>query len=242
MHKVTSISLAFTLLFSSCSIDDQSEQMNSEAIELDEAKVASAQKEFPLVGPEEAPVFEVVQSESFRIPTPDFDLYIAGYDGYFVKGRKKITRGDTIFVESQLGERVEGSLMKIVPKNGEDFVIYQSHINNLSIMNEGPHCDLVDWKYYQSEPTRLETKNGVFIADAYLPADYSKFVDVNMEEFRQAVEEHCGADWRALIEDIDRPTKYPSGVMLSTIVLKVVYSMDGEEKEQLIYVEVPMGC
>ena len=115
----------------------------------------------------------------------------------------------------------------------------------MTIMDEGPHCDLKEWKHYYSEWKKLnyDLKENVFISDLYEQEDWDKFIDVNINELKTAVEKECGDYWSVHIKDIKNVYEYPIGVSMSRIFLKILLTDENDIiTEKTISFEIPMGC
>ena len=112
-------------------------------------------------------------------------------------------------------------------------------------MNEGPHCDLTEWKHYYSEWKKLNynVEENSFISDSYKRKDWEKFISVSVNELKKAVEKECGGNWSDLIEDIKSVNEYPCGVSMSRIFLKILLTDENDlVSERIISFEIPMGC
>ena len=111
-------------------------------------------------------------------------------------------------------------------------------------MDEGPHCDLTEWKHYNSKWKELRIIDGEFITASYRETDWEKFIEVNMNELREAVRNQCGDRWAEQIKDIKSPNEYPCGVSTSRIFLKIewINLLENIKSEQIISFEIPMGC
>jgi len=152
---------------------------------------------------------------------------------------------DTIRLYPELAETIDGKSISIASSTVSEFTIEQRYETSVTIMNEGPHCDLTEWKHYSSNWKRLHQKeDGTFIADTYTDDDYSRFPQVSIDELNQAVREHCGDNWLEYIQNIKSPHDHPSTVTISRIFLKI----NGRQKDtgkivtRLIIIEMPMGC
>ncbi len=124
--------------------------------------------------------------------------------------------------------------------------VFQRHQNSISISNEGPHCDLLDYKHFNSswKPlVKYPNSNNIFKIIVINPEDYNKFIEVNMEELKEHVKNHCGEKWAKLMETSRSVNDYPIGVTMSQIQLKIVMTdIDGYKTEKIIVFELPMGC
>jgi hypothetical protein len=152
---------------------------------------------------------------------------------------------DTVEIYAELGETIEGQLLSISSDKLKDLTVEQRYETSVTIMNEGPHCDLTNWKHFYSEWNHLQAnQKGKFICDKYSEKDYEKFPKVSIDELIQKVKEQCGEEWFELVEKVKSPTEYPSGVGISRYFLKVtgINKDNGQIVTKLIIVETPMGC
>lgn len=151
---------------------------------------------------------------------------------------------DTAFVFLDIGETIEGFTAKIKKNKEVNIKVYQRFENSITIMNEGPHCDLIDWKHYDSNWRELKIENEEFILDGYTILDSEKFLNISMNEIRKAVNIHCGKEWEEHIKNVKSPNEYPCGISTSRIFLKIkiMNPVDKSIKEKIISFEIPMGC
>lgn len=162
-------------------------------------------------------------------------------------GDSVLKQGDTISVTLDLGETIQDKTIKI--KHHEDYQkieIFQKHENSITIMDEGPHCDLTHWKHYYSSwvPLKQISEKNQFKTIAYSQDSWNKFVDFDVLELKRAVKEHCGDDWNNLIsKDITPLNQLNVGVSISTIYFKIIFTdLDGDKAEKIIAFNIPMGC
>jgi hypothetical protein len=175
----------------------------------------------------------------------EFSLSINRLIIYDDEKRVAKVKTDTVEIYAELGETIEGQVISISSDLLRDFTVEQRYETSLTIMNEGPHCDLTDWKHFNSDWKRLKSNTkGQFICDKYTEKDYEKFISVSIDQIQKQVKEQCGEEWFKLVENIKSPTEYPSGVGISRYYLKVTgYRKDnGELVQKLIVIENPMGC
>lgn len=114
----------------------------------------------------------------------------------------------------------------------------------IDVVDEGPHCDLTEWKHFDSERKELEISANQFLADSYSEKDWEAFIVVIMDELRVAVKKECGDRWSELIKDVKAPNEYPCGVSTSRIFIKIELSKKANETvlERIRSFEIPMGC
>lgn len=152
---------------------------------------------------------------------------------------------DTVKIYAELGETIEGQLVSIASDQLTGLTVEQRYETSVTIMNEGPHCDLTEWKHFYSEWKRLKANNsGQFLYDKYSEKEYEKFPKISIDELKQKVKEECGYEWFKLVEKVKTPTEYPSGVSISRYYLRVTGQRkdNGKTVTKLIVIEMPMGC
>lgn len=155
------------------------------------------------------------------------------------------TQKDTVNLYSELGETIEGQTVSISTTQLINLTIEQRFETSVTIMDEGPHCDLIDWKHFDSDWKQLKSNNvGQFICDSYSEKDCEKFPNIPISELRKGVKEHCGEKWLDFIKKIKSPTEYPSGVGVSRYFLRLTGQRkdNGQTVTKLIIFEVAMGC
>ena len=152
---------------------------------------------------------------------------------------------DTVEIYAELGETIEGQLISISSDQLTGLTVEQRYETSVTIMNEGPHCDLTDWKHFYSDWTRLKANNtGQFICDKYPEKECEKFPKISIDDLKQKVKDQCGDEWLKLVEKVKTPTEYPSGVGISRYYLKVIGQRkdNGQTVTKFIIIETPMGC
>ena len=92
----------------------------------------------------------------FKISFDTFTLTVDSLEAWASKTNK-----DTVNIDIDLGETIEGKIIRI--KHHVDYKniqLFQRHENSITIMDEGPHCDLTDWKHYYSswKPLKVNIK------------------------------------------------------------------------------------
>lgn len=152
---------------------------------------------------------------------------------------------DTVEVNIELGETIEGQQINIVSEQLTNIKVAQRYENSVTIMNEEPHCDLPDWTHYYSDWKQLAISGtNQFICDVYNEKDYEKFPDVLMNDLKQEVKRVCGKEWYKLVENTKSVREYPYGVGLSRYYLKITAQRkdNNQTVTKLIILNAPMGC
>lgn len=158
--------------------------------------------------------------------------------------QRKRMKDSTIFY-GELGVTPEDKIISIKAlEHYSKLEIYQAYRTSLSISNEGPHCDLINWKHYYSNWTPLEViDENTFKSKNYSPEQASKFIDFAIEDMKKAVKDSCGEEWVKLINTLDPMEGCCSGIGIDKICFKVILtSPNGKRSEKIIAFDIPMGC
>ena len=151
---------------------------------------------------------------------------------------------DTVAVSVELGGSPEGKTLILNNGDYKRVSVFQRYENSITIMNEGPHCDLTEWEHYYSnwQPIHKISSNK-FETLSYTEDDWEKFTDISIEALKTEVLEHCGEGWVKYIENVKTVKDYPANVGTSRVFLKILIT-DFEDKviEKIIKFEIPMGC
>jgi hypothetical protein len=144
-----------------------------------------------------------------------------------------------------LGETLESSVIVIKTKKYKDIEIHQAIETSVTIMNEGPHCDLTNWKHYTSDWRKVKTlKSNTFQVTGYNNGESKQFPKVSIQEVMEAARKQCGEEWDKHIKDIKSIYDYPCDVGISRYFLKIKATdkVSGDKIEKAIVVLIPMGC
>lgn len=187
----------------------------------------------------------VTKGKPTAINIADVSIAIFNFIVYEDASELNKPNADSINVTADLGESIEGQVFEIKCKDLTDITMEQRYETSATIMNEGPHCDLLDWKHFISDWKAMpKTVSGQFIAIQYTEADRERFPEVSASEFRKKVLAHCGAEWKEQIKLLSSPSKEPAGVGISRYTIRITGTnkVNNQKVERLIHIEVPMGC
>lgn len=179
-----------------------------------------------------------------KVKFNELEIAINGMTIFDAEKMERIQK-DTAEIDAEVGETIEGRTIFISSKQLIGLNIEQRYETSVTIMNEGPHCDLIDWKHFNSEWKSLkQNSNGQFVGDKYSEQDYSIFPEVSMDELKQTVKEQCGEDWFKLLERTNSPLEYPCAVNISRYFLRITGQRkdNGQKVAKLIIIKTPMGC
>lgn len=180
-----------------------------------------------------------------KINFDEFIVTIDSLNAYRLEPANE-TKKDTISMGIELGETPEGKMIRV--QHLQDFSkiqIFQKHENSITIMNEGPHCDLVNWKHYKSswKPLKSISKNKKFKTNSYSENEWKNFIAINIDELKAEVKNTCGDEWSDLLKDAESLKDYHIGISINKIYLRIVMTdLDGDKIEKIIAFEIPMGC
>jgi hypothetical protein len=152
-------------------------------------------------------------------------------------------QNDTAYIICEIGETAIGQKVRILASQLTDLKIEQRYETSVSISNEGPHCDLTDWKHYQSEWLELKStgQNTYQISD-YTDIEKERFPKIDISELKEQVRKQCGDEWFDLVKNINKPTEYPSWVGISKVYIRLTGNLNGQRITKLIILEEAMGC
>ncbi|WP_282126297.1 hypothetical protein [Marinifilum flexuosum] len=179
-----------------------------------------------------------IKFEEFTLLIDDIEVWEEG-------GELNQTHGDTVKVYPEIGEILGGNSMRIITTKYSNIEIFQRFENSITIMNEGPHCDMLEWKHYTSDWKKVEKyEEFSYTSNSISEEQMEKFIPVDLDEFKEAVKEHCGEGWAELVKDVTSVTEYPCGVGTSKIELRIRLSNPVDDKiiEKIIQFDIAMGC
>ena len=152
-------------------------------------------------------------------------------------------KGDTTFVSLELGDSPEGQILKINNSDVKILNIYQKYETSVTIMDEGPHFDLLNWKHYFSDWQEINRiQNNTFKSVNYSEELHEKFPQIDINSFKEYVKRNVGNSWYKLITTVKSVNEYPCAVDINRIIYKITYTIEGKLKEKYLIFEIPMGC
>ncbi len=187
-----------------------------------------------------------VDSDTLRtIRFQDFSITLSGIYFWDPKNTLDIIQEDTVLIQIEPGIPTDGIMAKFISSEFDSINASHQFETSVTIMDEGPHCDLINWKHHNSEWKKISKANdSTFIFQCYDKIEWEIFPEVDNTELREAVKLHCGESWANLVKEISSPNEYPAGVSLSKYYIKLTGSTknNSEPFEKVIIIEVPMGC
>lgn len=232
------------IIFAICVSCNNSSETSSELIDLDTTKVELEQ---------DAELLEEVDDESIDdeegyntfISFGEFAISINHFLAYNEEEEVEQSYEDTAYIYTELGETIEGQLIFVYADDLENISIKQRYETSFTIMNKGPHCDLIDWRHYISKWVELQNDaDGNFICVTYNEKEYSMYPKATLEELKTEVKKKCGEEWANLLKDVNSKSDYPIGASISRYFLSIsaIEKATGQALNRLVIIEVPMGC
>jgi len=248
MKKKYSYLLLSFLLFACSSESESSDRSETdkanfeeEVVEMDEVIEVTEIEENPEVLLQESMLENgtLVHLDGLSFGIDTLDVWNQGGEKEF-----RLEGYDTVQIYLGLAWGIGDRDLHLFYEHIENLKIYQSYETSITIMNEGPHCDLTEWKHYKSKWSLLKLGDKMVRTNAYEEKDYEKFIEVDMNELAEAAREHCGDFWAEHVSESTSPTDYPSGVTISRTFLKFEYNFVDDPATVVNYVcfNHPMGC
>lgn len=176
---------------------------------------------------------------------PNFTIKIDNLDTWDGKGQSRMVGRNYVLVEAGLGSFPSKSFIKIIQTKYKKVEVFQQQESSITINDEGPHCDLVNWKHYYSDwkPLVATVPNAEFATNEYSSEDWNRFVKVDGDELKEAVRTHCGERYYNLIKDQENLENGGGYASISQVFFKIVLTdQQGNQSEKIIAVTIPMGC
>lgn len=156
---------------------------------------------------------------------------------------KVLVSNDSAYISNEdLGNEPEGKLITINTSGFEDILIMQRYETSIGLNNEGPHCDLRNWKHgYSSWKEIKKLSNNLFQIDS-LEQSSIDFPSYDKNELKKVIEKECGIEWVEILEQ-NRSQGELAGI-ISSIQFKIIAKSkkNGNSVERIVVVEIPMGC
>ncbi|MBD1392059.1 hypothetical protein [Mucilaginibacter glaciei] len=145
-----------------------------------------------------------------------------------------------------IGYKLTPALVHIQSDHLNHITLKERFETSLTLMNDGQHCDLTHWKHYLSGWRKLTTLNGGNYKGIDLPfhdPQTQKFPAITKDELKQQIENHCGAEWVALLENYKNVFTEPCAVSLSKIYICINARDEhtGKAVVRNIVINTPMG-
>jgi hypothetical protein len=159
--------------------------------------------------------------------------------------RVTLRQRNSTVVNLDLGEDIDDQEIKL--STGGRYRVFERYRTSMTVMDEGPHLDLIDWRHFDSSWTLLKSLDHTRCRTLSTNRiDGSRFPRVTKADMVRAVRARTKQEWgRAaqLIIECSGPNDYPCAVMLSSIFIRVERRVQGKWAHVgLVEFRIPMGC
>jgi hypothetical protein len=151
-----------------------------------------------------------------------------------------------IVMHLDLGETLENQTIRLIP-GGLQNIQYRVEIRyqtSLTVMNEGPHLDLLDWKHHTSAWRILRgDSSNTYLMPQFTKGEWTRFPQVSTHEIHSAVLKRSNKQFAERVRNIRRPTDYPCGVSISKYFIRISAYENGKWIVlNILEFTNPMGC
>lgn len=160
----------------------------------------------------------------------------------------ELSKSSPTVVDLDLAESIVDQEITLGTENNSgEYRILQRYRTSMTVMAEGPHLDLLDWRHFDSTWTplqKLDDHRFRTLADDRM--DDTKFPPTTKAEMISAVRRRAGNDWPEIVELVKTcrgPNDGCCAVRISSIYLQVQKRVtDGWTNMGLVEFRIPMGC
>ena len=195
---------------------------------------------------------EIYTKEYVDLNFEDFSVRVFRFKTFNKNINEVVFSKDSIIkVKSDLGFTPFGKVVQIKNSNWNETRVYWRYKTSLSISDEGPHLDLLDWKHYTSDWEEVDKIDGNnwWLIDYGIVRRERKFPDVSKEEIIQAIIDHSDNDSQWLdVWNKYYKNKHANDVLLSLFDFSHMYlkitgiDENGVKQERMIEIMIPLGC
>ena len=169
-------------------------------------------------------------------------------DGELGSHTIKLSKDPVVVDDLDVPEYIDGQEISIVGGDkAAQFRIFERYRTTMTVMGEGPHLDLVDWRHFDSEWIELDQLNQrTFRTLASDKMDASKFPPTTKSELIDAVRKRAYTDWPEAVElakTCRSPHHEPCAVGVSSLYFRIEKQVgDRWMTVGVVEVLIPMGC
>lgn len=135
-------------------------------------------------------------------------------------------------------------VMRIMPR--EDSVkiqVFQRYSNMLMNNGDGDFCE-IDSPTFESEWEELPMELNVFSLQRYTAEEQSQFMEITVNDFKEAVKAECGSYHYDLVRSVESQDDLKQHVGMKEITLKILCTniQTGESSEEQLIFVIAHGC
>lgn len=151
---------------------------------------------------------------------------------------------DTVKIDMELGETPENKIFRIQHQY-KNIEVFQRIENSVTVTNEGPHCDLINWKHYRSEWYKVPSEDKIYQTLGLIEKEGQHFIPIDLDKLKIEIKRVCGDRWYNLIKDkkyIDEHDFHMGTSTSKILLLFILTDKNGVKTNKVIEFLVPMGC
>ena len=159
----------------------------------------------------------------------------------------KLSKKLAVLNDLDISDEIYGKEITIVGGDkSARYRIFERYRTSMTVMGEGPHLDLIDWRHFDSEWIELnQLADRKFKTLAYEQMDTSKFPPVTKSELISAVGKRA-SDWPQIVKlakTCGNPNDDPCSVSDSSLYFRIEKLVgDRWTTVGIVEVLIPMGC
>lgn len=175
-------------------------------------------------------------------------IEIIRYDSELPTTETKIENlsAEEVDFDLDLSESIENQMIALntYPNDLREFKVEQQFETSMTISNEGPHMDLIDWKHYTSDWQEIKRIEGnKFLTSKISESDSIRFPKVTSKEIYKEVLKGGDRKWAEYARSCKSPNDYPCSVSVSRISFRIMAKEYGQWNViHRINFMIPMGC
>ena len=160
------------------------------------------------------------------------------------------TTSDTAYFDLWPGDWFYDKAFKVEQSEFDQIELYEQITYNMAISSNGSivrgdvlFCVIYDWRTFESPWSKIKLDYGDLRFKSNENNTHAA-IDFTLEEFKDAVNEHCGEDWYREIKNIQSKNKLRSELFASQFTFKLVLqnSKTNRVVEKFIVFNPPTSC
>ena len=151
---------------------------------------------------------------------------------------------DRITIPLEMQDQISNANLIIVANKNDKIRASLQLETSMSIQDEGPHLDLLDWKHCTSDWLTIDnTATHQFKLPDFENISLDCFPEVTLAEIKQAVLEHDGQEWMPLFDRDSFNKEMNLLIGISAARIKIEQMIEGKwVAVTIVNLTIPIGC
>jgi hypothetical protein len=151
---------------------------------------------------------------------------------------------DRITIPLEMQDQISNANLIIVANKNDKIRASLQLETSMSIQDEGPHLDLLDWKHCTSDWLTIDnTATHQFKFTDFENISLDCFPEVTLAEIKQAVLEHDGQEWMPLFDRDSFNKEMNLLIGISAARIKIEQMIEGKwVAVTIVNLNIPIGC